>query len=128
SEVKKMRKAKGKEKSDMFEKFWSERDPTPGTEQNEHMEEYFRRVHYANEVFSGFREGWKSDMGMVYIILGHPNDIERHPFESGSKPYQVWYYYDINRKFVFVDETGFGEYRLLSEYWDDLFRDAGWRR
>jgi len=125
SELGKMRKAKGKEKGELFQKFWTKRDPTPGTEENEHMEEYFRRVHYANEAFSGFREGWRSDMGMVYIILGHPNDIERHPFESGSKPYQVWYYYEINRQFVFVDETGFGEYRLLSQYWDDLFREYG---
>lgn len=127
SEIKKMRKAKGKKKTELFEQFWKKRDPTPGTDANEHMEEYYRRIHYANEAFTGFRVGWKSDMGMVYIILGNPSDIERHPFESGSKPYQIWYYYDINRKFVFVDETGFGEYRLLSQYWDDLFRDIGWR-
>lgn len=128
SDIKKMKKAKMKKKGEMFESFWEQRDPTPGTKANEHMEEYYRRIHYANEAFSGFREGWKSDRGMVFIVLGEPNDIERHPFESGSKPYQIWYYYDINRKYVFVDETGFGDYRLLSYYWDDLLRDMNRRR
>lgn len=125
SDLKNMKNAKRHEKGELFKKFWEKRDPTPGTEKNEHMIEYYRRIHLANESFSGFREGWKSDMGMVFIILGEPSDIERHPFESGSKPYQIWTYYEINREFVFVDETGFGEYKLLARYWDELYRDFG---
>lgn len=126
SETKKMKNAAEDEKLKEFEKFWKRRDPTPGTKQNEHMNEYYRRINYANENFSGIREGWRSDMGMIYVIFGHPNDIERHPFESGYKPYEVWYYYEINRQFVFIDETGFGEYRLVTRSWQQWQRDY-WR-
>jgi len=109
-----LRKAKDSEKKDLFIAFWKERDPTPNTEENELMTEYYKRVNYATEHFSGFLEGWKTDMGMVFILFGPPNDIERHPFEIQTKPYEIWYYYDINRSFVFVDESGFGEYRLIT--------------
>ena len=90
------------------------------TEQNEVMEEYYRRVNFTNANFSVFMEGWKTDQGMVYIILGPPSDIDRHPFELDSKPYEIWSYYQFNRQFVFVDQTGFGEYRLVSPFWEIL--------
>ncbi|MBN2010311.1 GWxTD domain-containing protein [candidate division KSB1 bacterium] len=123
SELKELMKAPEDEKLDNFKEFWQKRDPSPGTEKNELMNEYYRRIEYANENFSGFREGWISDMGMIYIIFGPPSDIERHPFEREYKPYEIWYYYHINRQFVFVDESGFGDYRLSNPYnwrnWQD---------
>lgn len=33
---------------------------------------YYQRVEEANKLFSNFKEGWKTDMGMVYILLGPP--------------------------------------------------------
>ena len=93
-------------------------DPSPGTEENELMDEYYRRVDFSNANFGTMQQGWQSDRGMVYIILGAPNDIERHPFESDGKPYEIWTYYRINRDFIFVDTTGFGDYRLVSPFWD----------
>ncbi len=106
------------EKLQKFEEFWREHDPTPGTEANEGMDEFYERVQFTNENFSVFREGWKTDMGMIYIIFGAPSDIERHPFDLENKPYEVWYYHDINKEFVFMDQTGFGEYRLLTTGWE----------
>jgi len=66
--------------------------------------------------------GWRSDRGMVYTILGTPNNIDRHPFEYDSKPYEVWEYYDLNRSFVFLDQTGFGDYRLITPLTGDMYR------
>ncbi len=86
------------------------------------MEEYFARVDYANEKFKTHREGWKTDMGMVFIIFGVPDNIDRHPFELGDPPYEIWDYYAINRRFIFVDESGFGEYRSVYPIWDDRVR------
>ncbi|MEK6572553.1 MAG: GWxTD domain-containing protein [Bacteroidota bacterium] len=106
------------EKQKRFLEFWNKRDPTPGTDRNELMEEYFNRVDYANTHFGHYVDGWKTDMGMVFIILGAPNTVDRHPFEYDSKPYEVWYYYDRNRRYVFLDETGFGDYRLISPLGD----------
>ena len=117
-EFESMRNADEKLKRLKFIEFWKKRDPSPETETNELMIEYYRRIRYSNEHFSTFQEGWKADMGMIFILFGHPNDIERHPFDIDSKPYEVWYYYDINRNFVFQDFSGFGEYRLVTPLYD----------
>jgi len=120
SDIKKMNKSKGAEKERLFREFWRSRDPSPGTEGNELMEEYYQRVRFANANFGTYKEGWKTDRGMVYVILGPPNEIERRPFDPGEKPYEIWSYYKINRLFVFVDYSGFGEYRLITPNWDVL--------
>ncbi|GAB5407961.1 MAG: hypothetical protein BalsKO_03260 [Balneolaceae bacterium] len=33
---------------------------------------FYQRVEEANKQFSNFKEGWKTDMGMVYILFGPP--------------------------------------------------------
>ncbi len=99
--------------------FWKKKDPSPNTKRNEVMQEYYRRVNAANKFFGNvYSAGWRTDMGMVYIIFGEPNNIERHPYEMDSKPYEVWDYYKDNKQFVFIDNTGFGDYRLVSPIWD----------
>lgn len=113
-----MKKAPPEQKREMFREFWKKKDPTPGTERNELMEEYYNRVAYANKHFGHYIDGWKTDMGMVYIIFGPASNIERHPFDIDAKPYEVWTYYDLNREFVFIDATGFGDYRLQTPIWD----------
>jgi GWxTD domain-containing protein len=118
--MKKILAAPPEKRREAFLKFWLENDPTPGTETNELMDEYYRRVNYANAHFRGMRDGWRTDMGMVYIIFGPPSDIERNPFTRSTglfagrtvKAYEIWNYYEINRQFIFVDETGYDEYRL----------------
>jgi GWxTD domain-containing protein len=118
--MKKILSAPPEKRREAFLAFWLQNDPTPGTEANELMDEYYRRVQYTNAHFSNFREGWKTDMGMVYVIFGPPSDIERNPYNRSTslfggrtvKAYEIWNYYDINRQFVFVDEVGYGEYRL----------------
>ena len=59
---------------------------------------------------------------MVYITLGPPNNVDRHPFDYDAKPYEVWEYYDQNLQFVFMDETGFGDYRLITPMYGDEMR------
>jgi GWxTD domain-containing protein len=106
-------------REELFQVFWKSKDPSPSTPENEKMEEYYRRIDYANRQFSGYGGGWKTDMGKVYVIFGPPSDIKREPFSHHSKPYEIWYYYDIRREFVFVDEEGFGQYRLTTPMWTD---------
>lgn len=38
---------------------------------------YFNRVKEANEKFTTYKEGWKTDMGMIYIIFGPPDKVFR---------------------------------------------------
>lgn len=109
-------------KLDRFLAFWKKKDHNPVTPDNEIFNEYYRRVEYANKTFSNYADGWKSDMGMVYIILGAPNNVDRHPFDYNSKPYEIWEYYNINSQFVFIDRTGFGDYRLVTPLQGDNYR------
>ncbi len=106
------------EKTEKFKQFWEALDPTPGTLKNELMEEYYRRIAFSLEAFSVVQEGWKTDRGMIYILFGPPDEIQRGPFELDRKPYQVWEYYHIGKQFVFMDETGFGDFRLAQSYLD----------
>jgi len=113
-----MKSATPERKRELFVEFWKKRDMTKETEVNELMLEYYQRVEYSNKNFSHYQEGWKTDRGNVYIVFGEPNNIERHPFDIDSKPYEIWTYFEMNREFVFVDETGFGDYRLRNPIWD----------
>lgn len=38
---------------------------------------YYNRVLFANLYFSSYKEGWKTDRGMIYIIFGPPNLLEK---------------------------------------------------
>lgn len=116
-ENRRLRKASIQDRTRLFKEFWKKRDPDRSTEENELMQEYYFRVEYANENFSTHRSGWESDRGRIYILYGEPTQIERHPFEAGSRPYEIWFYHNINRQFVFVDYTGFGDYSLTGPQW-----------
>lgn len=115
-EINRISKGDREERKSKFLKFWKTKDPTPGTEKNELMIEYYRRVFYANRNFSENMEGWRTDRGRIYIIYGPPDNVDRHPFEINTKPYIVWQYYNLNKTFYFVDETGFGDYRLINPH------------
>lgn len=39
---------------------------------------YYDRVEEANQKFTGYKEGWKTDMGMIYIIFGQPTYVYRN--------------------------------------------------
>jgi len=106
------------EAAENFKQFWAALDPTPGTVENELMEEYYRRVAFSIEAFTVVQAGWKTDRGMIYILFGPPDEIQRGPFEIDRKPYQVWEYYHIGKQFVFRDQTGFGDFRLDHTYLD----------
>ena len=58
--------------------FWLELDPTPGTLENEALEEHYRRVNYADLHFTTTERGALSDMGRLYIKYGPPDDRQSH--------------------------------------------------
>ena len=110
------------EQKQYFEKFWAEVDPNPETAKNELMDEYYKRLSYANRTFSTMSvEGWKTDRGRIFVKFGQPDDIERHPFETNSEPYEIWRYYSVRKVFLFIDRLGFGEYILHPSYLDEEF-------
>ncbi len=63
----------------------------------------------------GGRPGWRTDRGRLWIRYGTPADRIRRPFPvADTRPYEIWYY-DVGAGYVylFVDEAGFQDYRLL---------------
>jgi GWxTD domain-containing protein len=107
------------EREHFIEQFWLQRDPTPGTVENEFKQEHYRRIAYANEHYAANIPGWKTDRGRIYIIYGPPDEIETHPSPSATVayPFEQWRYRFIegvgtNVIIEFVDSTGTGEYRM----------------
>ncbi len=105
-------------KEKYFIEFWRGKDPNPYTHKNEYMGDYYKRIEIANERYTHWIDGWKTDMGMIYIVYGEPSNIERFPFTENTKPYEIWQYYSSNKEFIFVDDTGFGDYKLTIPIWD----------
>lgn len=111
-EWKKLSKSKNTDKETLFLEYWESRDPTPETSDNEVMNEYFSRVSYSNNNFKSYLPGWKTDMGMIYILFGPPDEKKRFSDYSNQKTFESWYYFTVNKSFRFVDVNGFGDYQL----------------
>lgn len=50
------------------------------------IQSYYSRVERANQLFTSYLEGWKSDRGMCYIVFGPPTKVVR------STSSETWYY------------------------------------
>lgn len=59
------------------------------------MRSYFRRVELANHFFTSYKEGWKTDRGMIYIIFGLPDEV----FKFSDR--EVWSYKNASYKATF---------------------------
>jgi GWxTD domain-containing protein len=75
--------------------FWLQRDPTPGTEENEYKIEIEQRFAHVQKIFSrsSSKPGWMTDKGKYYMILGKPSSVEQFNSKPGLYPAEVWYYY-----------------------------------
>ncbi len=60
------------------------------------MKNFFRNVELANIFFSSYKEGWKTDRGMLYLIFGLPDEVNKN---AGN---EIWIYKNRNVRFTFV--------------------------
>jgi len=110
--------------------FWKNRDTDPATERNEFKEDYMKRVDYANDHFTvGQKAGYLSDRGRVLLVYGEPDQKDYYPNESNMKPYEVWFYNQIEGgvSFIFGDLTGFGNFMLLHSTKRGEISDDNWK-
>lgn len=56
--------------------FWMKCGDTP-EKSRELIKIYYGRVEEANRYFSGLLEGWRTDRGMIHIVMGAPNRVNR---------------------------------------------------
>jgi GWxTD domain-containing protein len=124
-EINKMLNAKLEERKKLWNEFWESKDPTPGDSINEFQISYFERVDFANRNFSrgSLFEGWRTDRGKIYIILGAPDYVEAEPYSNANPEYyayEIWYYYEKGYELIFVQRYLTSEYELLNpppEFW-----------
>ena len=99
--------------------FWAKRDPDPETKENELEKEFYRRVSFTNQYFTQWKDGgggWRTDRGRVYIEYGQPSEIERPSILTGEQgKYEIWYYKHLQKRFVFMEKSISGGFRLISE-------------
>jgi GWxTD domain-containing protein len=93
------------------------------------MRNYFKRVEFANYYFTSFKEGWKTDRGMIFIIFGRPDEVQ----VDGQ--YEVWGYKNPRQSFNFLkagsvyhaDHSVLMREKGYTEYWYqtiDLWRKS----
>jgi GWxTD domain-containing protein len=85
------------------------------------MSDYYERVRLANELFTTNVEGWKTPMGMVFIILGEPHLID---CRIGIERTEIWTYYMQTGgiEFVFVRERTADPNDQEAHYWVSSIR------
>lgn len=95
--------------------FMRETDPDPATAVNESLRDYFARIAQANV---RFREeggtGWLTDRGRVFVALGTPDQFyEPNTADLNQRGRaQIWEYRRYRLQIVFIDQTGFGRWRM----------------
>lgn len=72
---------------------------------------YYNRVEEANQLFTTYKEGWKTDKGMIYIILGSPDRVQR------SRDREVWVYNRRNN----LSEVNFTFNRKQNQFVEDHY-------
>jgi GWxTD domain-containing protein len=75
SEFNKLDGAKNKKKN--FENFWIQTLKSK-ERAKESIKKYYRNVTKANQYFTNYKQGWKTDVGMIYIIFGAPNSVQKN--------------------------------------------------
>lgn len=118
-------------KREFLYNFWKIRDDNPATPKNEIKEEYMNRVALANKNFSRMnKEGYLTDRGRVLLLYGEPDQKDYFPSDAEMKPYENWFYNQIEGgvSFIFGDVTGFGNYELLHSTKRGEIQDENWIR
>ena len=117
-EVYKMLRA-DEERDRFIASFWEVRDPTPGTTRNEFHVEIVERTKEANKLFRGYgREGWRTERGRTYILLGAPRERRSYDQTRDLYPIELWFYQTSDPALpdffylLFYRKGGAGSYRL----------------
>ena len=102
----------------LWSKFIHETDPNPDTPEHEGLRDYFHRIQLANVRFHDEGgAGWLTDRGSVYVTLGEPDQIlepQGVAMTGDRGRIQVWEFRQHRLALQFVDQSGFGRWRLTT--------------
>lgn len=114
--------------------FWIVRHPNAAAEE---WDKYLKEVRKVNESYSNNMDmGYETDRGRVYLQYGPPDAMSDSYFEPNTYPYEIWHYYRLenqnlnapqsNRRFVFANMSGAGEFMLIHSDADNELFNARW--
>jgi GWxTD domain-containing protein len=111
--IERLRKSPPEDRAGLWRRFWVETDPIPATPENEALDTYFTRVAIANERYrdEGIGQGWRSERGEVFIVLGPPDQEYESPPGNDTRIVQ-WLYNEYRAVIVFTGTVGFSRLRL----------------
>lgn len=103
-------------KSEKVLKFWDNNNPQ-NSDNNDLQEIFYNRILQADRKFSvhRYKKGWQTDRGRIYIKFGEADEISVDNHPVGKYPTQTWYYYQLNKTFLFYDRTGIDDYKLYNK-------------
>jgi len=121
--IKELRDADLSGRAAAWSAFLKRTDPVPGTAEHEGLRDYFARIRTANIRFrDDAAAGWQSDRGTAFVALGDPDNIIDtgllNPNERVRQ--QIWEYRELRVQLLFVDQTGFGRWRIAPQSRGDL--------
>lgn len=120
-----LRRATPAERPGLWQAFYRDSDPNPATPENEALDAYFARLAVADQRFSDEGQpGWRTERGEVYIVLGDPDEVIDASAANQGRVVR-WTYNAQRLVLYFVDETGFGRFRLTPQSRADFERVRG---
>lgn len=95
--------AKNEDTKIELDRFWLER---AGSKEKARgmIRLYYNRIQLANEYFTSYKAGWKTDQGIIFTIFGNPTRVQK------TEDYEYWYYRRTGNRdsveFVFDNRDG----------------------
>jgi GWxTD domain-containing protein len=120
------------QRDSFIDTFWRIRNPEPGSETNTYKEEHYKRLSYANEHYGSVavQDGWRTDRGRMYIILGPPKQVMTYLSARNVRPMEIWFYESPSRalppyfSIIFYKRSAGEEFSLYSPLSDGPVRLA----
>ena len=113
--VNKLHSAPDSLRGEAWRDFWNSSDPVAMTPENEALNAYLTRVQIASQRFTESADpGWLTDRGEVFITLGDPDelyDLENDYSRTGVHGIR-WIYSSLRLDLLFIDQSGFGRFRM----------------
>ncbi|MGB3780404.1 MAG: GWxTD domain-containing protein [Tunicatimonas sp.] len=85
------------------------------------IRDYFRQVTQANQLFTSYKEGWKTGQGMVYTLYGPPDAVYRDVDK------ETWIY-NADRNLVDLSFTFAKVKNIFTHQYYNLVRDDNYKR
>ncbi|MCK9279730.1 MAG: GWxTD domain-containing protein [Melioribacteraceae bacterium] len=96
--------------------YWSKYNRGVKSPFNYLMAEFYNRVDEAMRIFTplGKMSGAETDRGKVFVRFGKPDKIER-VYNGQNSVLEIWKYIDLDKEYIFKDDTGIGNYYLIKK-------------